>query len=269
MGVTVADSHGQLVSDLTADDFEIEEDGVPQPISYFGVGSPTDGALDLHVGILLDVSRSMADDLDFMRTASIRFLRRLPEAVDITVVDFDAEVRIARFGPSDFPRVVERIRQQKLGGDTALYDAVGLYLDGAFTQPGRKIVLVYTDGGDTRSALRRAELLDVLKAADVTLYGIGVFEPRSDVWDRLALEEFAAVTGGKAFFPSGNRDLDRVYDEVLAEVRAQYTLGYVSTNDRLDGTWRDVTIRVVRGDSREYRVRTRPGYYALLREASP
>ena len=77
----------------------------------------------------------------------------LPEAADITLVDFDTLVRITRYPQADFPRLVERIRMRKPDGYTALYDAIGTYLDGADQQPGRKIMVMYTDGGDTRSSL--------------------------------------------------------------------------------------------------------------------
>ena len=98
------------------DDFEIYEDGRKQAIRYFATGAAVESAPKLHIGLLLDVSSSMADDIAFTRTAAIRFLNTLLDAVDITLVDFDSEVRVARFGQSDFPRLVERIRRQKLAG---------------------------------------------------------------------------------------------------------------------------------------------------------
>jgi Ca-activated chloride channel family protein len=218
----------------------------------------------------------MAEDVGFMRTASITLLRRLVEAVDFTLVEFDSEVRVTRFAPDDFPRLVERIRNQKVGGSTALYDAMGVYLDGADGQDGRTIMLVYTDGGDTRSALGLSELLDLLEASDVTVYVVSVLgrQPNSARHElRALLHRMAETTGGQAFFPQSTRDLDKVYDQVLAEIRSRYTLGYVSTNGRTDGAWRDVEVRVARREGgrgmRGLRVRTRRGYFAPLRGAEP
>src|SRR6185295_15230419 len=122
---------------------------------------------ELHLGLLLDVSESMQEDIGFTRTAAIKFLNTLTDALDITVVDFDSQVRVGRYGQSEFARLVERIRQQKTDGNTALYDAIGVYIDGAAGQRGRKVMLLYTDGGDTRSSLRFSELIDILKASDV------------------------------------------------------------------------------------------------------
>jgi VWFA-related protein len=267
LGVTVTDKKGSLVADLTAEDFEITEDGKRQTLGYFAAGDRV--GPELHLGLLLDVSESMGEDISFTKTAAIKFLNTLTDAVDITVVDFDSQVRVGRYGQAEFARLVERIRQQKTDGNTALYDAIGVYVDGAASQAGRKIMLLYTDGGDTRSALRFGELLDLLKASDATVYVIGELEHQtqsSKSAQRPILQQIAEATGGQAFFPLSVKNLDAVYDKVMAEIRAQYTLGYLSTNEALDGGWRKVEIRVGRKDGREYRVRSRKGYYALYKK---
>src|SRR6185503_21355658 len=99
--------------------------------------------------------------------------------------------------------LIERIRQQKTDGNTALYDAIGVYLDGAAGQSGRKVMLLYTDGGDTRSALRFGELLDLLKASDATVYVVGQLEHQLQSGrgpQRQILRQIAEATGGQAFF---------------------------------------------------------------------
>jgi Ca-activated chloride channel homolog len=268
-GVTVTDKKGSLVGDLIAEDFEVTEDGKRQTLSYFAAGDTGPPGPELHLGLLLDVSDSMGEDIGFTRTAAIKFLNTLTDAVDITVVDFDTQVRVGRYAQSEFARLVERIRQQKTDGNTALYDAIGVYLDGAAGQSGRKIMLLYTDGGDTRSALRFSELLDLLKASDATVYVIGQLEHQTQSnrsAQRLILQQIAEATGGQAFFPLSVKNLDMLYEKVIAEIRAQYTLGYLSTNSALDGSWRKVEVRIVRKESRDYRVRSRKGYYALYKK---
>jgi Ca-activated chloride channel homolog len=269
LGVTVTSKSGALVTDLTADDFEISEDGRPQTIRHFATGDASHDAAGapMHLGLMLDVSESMGEDMRFTKTAAIKFLNTLLDAVDVTVVDFDTEVRVARYGQAEFARLIERIRQQKATGWTALYDAVGVYLDGAAGQDGRKIMLLYTDGGDTRSVLSRGELIDLLKASDVTVYAIGELEhqPSSGAAEaRSILSQIAETTGGRAFFPLFAKELDKIYDQVVAEVRAQYTLGYLASNEKTDGTWRKVEVKVRRKD---VRVRARKGYFAPLKPA--
>jgi Ca-activated chloride channel homolog len=268
VGVTVTDKRGTLVGDLIADDFEIVEDGRKQSIRFFAPGSASDAAPPLHLGLLIDVSESMGEDLTFTKTAAIKFLNTLTDAADISVVDFDTEVRAARFSQNEFARLVERIRQKKASGSTALYDAVGLYLDGASDQDGRKIMLLYTDGGDNRSSISRSEVIDLLKASDATVYAIGMLEHQlasERNAQRMVLQQIADVTGGRAFFPSSVKELDKIYDQVVGEIRAQYTLGYVSTNEKADGTWRKVEVRIAKKDARDLRIRGRKGYFAALK----
>ncbi|MGE0043192.1 MAG: VWA domain-containing protein [Vicinamibacterales bacterium] len=263
-GVTVVDKHGELVTDLTADDFAIVEDGVEQQLQYFAVGDEADSRARKRLGLMLDTSGSMEQDLKLARSAAIKFLNMLPEAEDITLVDFDTEVRVTRYPQRDFARVVERIRMRKPDGWTALYDALGVYLDGAQMQEGRKILVMYTDGGDTRSTMGFGDLLTLLKASQVTVYAVGLNENtgsyRTEL--RMRLQQIVEVTGGEAFFPSRLKDLDESYAKVLAEIKGRYHLGYASTNGAEDGAWREVDIKVKR---RGLKVRTRHGYFAPYR----
>src|SRR5689334_10689694 len=172
---TITDKKGNLVTDLTKDDFEIFEDGKKQAIEYFAMGDG-EAAPPMHLGLMVDASGSMQTDMKLAQGAAIKFLNLLPAAEDITLVDFDTQVRITRYPQRDFARLIERIRQRKADGFTALYDALGTYLDGADKQDGRKVMVMYTDGGDTRSALSFSETMTLLKASNVTVYAIGLVE---------------------------------------------------------------------------------------------
>jgi Ca-activated chloride channel family protein len=263
-GVTVVDRQGQLITGLKAEDFEIVENGKKQSVRFFAVGEP-EVAPPLHLGLLFDTSGSMSDDLRDARTAAIKFVNTLSQAADVTLVDFDTEVRVARFGPDAYERLVERIRMRKPDGWTALYDALGVYLNGAQEQDGQKILVLYTDGGDTRSSLTFQDALDLLKASDVTVYAVGYLEHQSSstrAQQRLELDRFAAMTGGKAYFPMMGKDLEASFEKIRQEIAARYSLGYVSTDARTDGAWRNVQIKLVRPDLKGVRLRTRSGYYA-------
>jgi Ca-activated chloride channel family protein len=214
--------------------------------------------------VLFDASGSMERDGSFAKTAAIKFLNALQYAADMTVVDFDTEVRVARYAQSDFPRLVERLRNQPATGYTALYDAIGVYLDGAFRQRGRKVMLLYTDGADTNSRMPFDETLDLLKASDVTVYAIGFqknLPADSRMLQRLRLEQLVAVTGGRCFFPDSPDSLDRIYEQILSELESRYTVGYVSTNGRAEGRWREVEIHVKDASGRDRELRTRGGYF--------
>nr|UXE45407.1 hypothetical protein Hi04_10k_c4773_00022 [uncultured bacterium] len=263
IGVTVAAENRRLITDLRASDFAVYEDGRPQQISAFVSGS--DAGPPLHVGVVLDVSGSMESTLAFTQGAVIKFLQSLPDAVDVTFIDFASEVRGARYAQTDLPALVEDIRHLRADGGTALYDAISVYLDGASEQEGRKVMVLYTDGADTDSSLSLKKLMKQLKASDATVYAIGAFGDRlssAQMPQRAELAKISEATGGTAFFPNSVQDLDRIYEQVLREVRAQYTIGYVSTNERTDGAWRKVDIRITRVDGKGLHVRARKGYYA-------
>jgi Ca-activated chloride channel homolog len=269
VSVTVADKKHRLITDLTARDFAVYEDGKPQTISAFAVGERS--GPQLHVGVLLDVSDSQELDLPFTQSAAIRFLTSLGDAaVDATFVDFASDVRSGRYPQGDFPRLFQRIRGLKTRGETALYDAIGVYLDAAREQDGRKVMVLYTDGADTHSSLRLGELMGSLKASDATVYTIGALEHQPDsvrTQQRAILGEIAEATGGLAFFPSKVGDLDRIYEQVVGEVHAQYAIGYLSTNDKTDGSWRKVEVKITRPHAGSLKVRARKGYYAALKPA--
>jgi Ca-activated chloride channel family protein len=125
VNVTVTDRKGEFVTTLNQDDFEVLEDGKKQAISFFLPGGERrlDDAAppsELHLGVLLDISGSMEADIRQAKSAAVKFLTTLGHADDITLVDFDTEVRIARFGSSDFPRLVERIRNRRPRSESAV-----------------------------------------------------------------------------------------------------------------------------------------------------
>jgi Ca-activated chloride channel family protein len=267
--VTAVDRKGELVTNLTRNDFEIREDGDPQAIEYFARGDDIEERPELHLGLLFDTSGSMGEDVKMSRTAAVKFLNALPDAEDMTLVDFDTEVRVTRYGQADFPRMVERIRKRQPDGWTAFYDAIGVYLDGANGQTGRKVLVLYTDGGDTRSTMNYSEMMNLVKASDVIVYAIGFLEhqlssQRHD--QRMRLHQISDTTGGQAFFPSRAEELDDMYQKIVDELRGHYSLGYSSTNKKQDGTWRKVEVRLTRPDLKGLKLRTRKGYFAPYRE---
>ena len=260
-GITVVDKRGALVTDLGESDFEVLEDGKPQTIKFFARGDADGATPDLHIGLLFDTSGSMDEDISLARTAAVKLVKALPE-----LVDFDTQVRVARYSQDDYPRMVERIRGRKPDGETALYDALGTYLDGAGSQDGRKVVVVYTDGGENRSSLNYSEIMTLLKASDVTMYTVGFLSHLGSYYQleaRSRLQRLTEPTGGLAFAPGSLKDIEQAYDKVLADIVAQYTIGYLSTNAGTDGKWRKVEIRARRPG---LKTRTRQGYFAPYRK---
>jgi Ca-activated chloride channel family protein len=266
--VTVTGRGDTLVTDLRRDQFEVLEDGKPQTLTYFATGASPD--VPLHLGLLLDTSGSMQKDLAGAATAAIRFVNTLEEARDVTFVDFADEVRVSRFSPGSYSHLFERIRGNKADGYTALYDAVAMYLASAEEQDGQKVLLLYTDGADSRSETTFGELVEMLRLSQVMVYVIGYLENQSSTErsiQQMRMNDVARQTGGHAFYPAGGRngnkdEIDRIYARILEELKSRYTLGYVSTNPRADGTYRKVQVKVNAPGVQGLKVRTRPGYFA-------
>jgi Ca-activated chloride channel family protein len=263
--VAVVDRTNAPVADLTAQDFELREDGVLQNVTYFDAGGDQQ-AVPLHIGLMFDTSESMEKDLSFSRSAAIKFLNTFPKAQDFTFVDFATEVRAATFSQDEFPRLVARIRNRPAKGMTALYDALGVYLGAAFDQHGRKVLVIYTDGGDSSSSRTWAEAARLLKASDVTVFPIGFLANQGQGSARLVqqsrLNEMASLTGGIALFPNNMKELDGMYSRISDEIHSHYMLGYVSSNTAKDGNWRKVEVKVKRPSANRLVVRTRQGYFA-------
>lgn len=274
--VVVTDKQGAPITGLKPEDFEVVEEGKPQSISYFMEGNPDDGSklaevMPLRLGLALDTSGSMDRDIADVRTGVIKFLLANDASVDFTLVDFDTEVRVTRYGPDETERLIERIRRRRPDGWTALYDAIGVYLHSVGAVDGQKVLLIYTDGGDTRSELTLSDLLDLLKSADVTVYAIGYLENQpgsARSMQQSNLQRMSAVTGGQAYFPSSIKELEKIYEKIQRELAARYSLGYVSNDTRKDGEWRKVEIRLKRPDLKGVKLRTRGGYFAPYRPGS-
>lgn len=259
--VIVTDKRGAVVTGLTADDFEVVEQGTPQTLTVFAAGDREPSA-DLHLGVLVDVSGSMGD-LEDVRRITIQVLNQLPEATDYTLLIVGDEARVAHFTRADFGELLDRVRRinQKEPESTALWDGFRTYLRRVTEQPGRHVLVAFTDGRDTSSTATFVHVLRDLRAAAVTVFGVGFGHGKGSPHG-LQLSQVADHTGGITMFPNGPNQMDDVHRRIVTEVRSQYSLGYVSTDQRRDGRWREVKIRLVGPQHKDLRVRARDGYYA-------
>ena len=259
--VVVLDRAGEPVPSLQSADFEVFENGTRQVVTSFAEGRG-DGRLPLHLGLMLDKSRSMDLDIKAASNAAVKFISLFTEARDVTLVDFDTGVRLGQFVPENYPYLFERIRELKLGWGTALYDAMSRYLETVRARDGQHILVIYSDGGDSRSGSTFTELVNRLRDGNVIVYAIGYVENQTQtarVHQQSVLNRMAHETGGEAFFPASASELDRIYGRILAEISSRYTLGYVPSDRRTDGRFRKVDVRLAR-DVKGARVRTRSGY---------
>ena len=235
---SVRDERGRPVNDLKTADFTVLEDGVAQALDL--------GATDIEPAsytLLVDSSQSMSRRMEFVRDAARQLPARLRENDEVTVVPF-AERLGAVTGPTrDRDTIVGAIDAIRSGGGTAILDSLAEAARQVSRVDKRQILVVITDGYDENSDISFDDALALVKASRTTVYVIaiggvaGVSLTGEDLLKRLAHE-----TGGRAFFPSREFQLSDVHGLIAADVQQRYVLTYTSTNQRLDGSWRTITV---------------------------
>jgi Ca-activated chloride channel family protein len=279
--VAVTDDEGNFVTDLNVEDFTIFEDGVRQEIRLFAAGLkeswvdlPPEMKDELSgrqvVGLILDASGSMEADMRLVRDAALKFLMELPKTENLFVMDFDENIRLSRYSTDDQRQLNERLADVKAEGWTALYDAVATFLERLYPLNGKKTLVVFSDGVDSRSTLSASEVLDIVKLSDVTIHTIhfGASQSRGGrtFEEGRFLRALSGETGGSYAFGDSLEQLDHLYDKLLEELFSQYTLGYVSTNTKEDGKYRKIRVEISRKD---VKVRARKGYIVPEPEEPP
>ena len=267
--LTVRDATGRLVPDLGPDDFVIYEDGRPQKAQVFGSPAQFGGEVPLDddnyaisLGLLLDTSESMLKELKLSKEAATRFLESIPRARDLLTIFFDQDIRISRYNSENQQGLYQRIMDTRGSGNTALYDAIAVYLSRVADTPGRRILVVLTDGEDTTSATTLTDLIKLVKASSVTIYPVaftGTYSMGSNraMSARSVLTQLAELSGGAVYAPGASRDLAAVYASILSELKAQYVVGYISDNAKADGRFRRLKVEL---RNKVLRVRHRQGY---------
>lgn len=275
---TVLDKSGRTVTDLKKDDFLVYEDGSVQAASFFqAVDAP------VSLGILFDTSGSMMDKMDEVQDAVIHLIDKTNPQDDIFVLQFSTEAFVVQDFTDDRTVLRQAIRGLQARGSTSLYEAIVKGL--GHLQQGRykkKALVVVTDGNDTSSQISLQEAVEFARGFEILIYclGIGHGERGSfghiegvykDTVDPDALLAFSDVTGGRTFLLEGSLhrggtdQIDQACQQVVMELRRQYTLGYYPTNRRMDGSFRRIRVEV---KSKNFQVRTREGYFATQAPAN-
>jgi Ca-activated chloride channel homolog len=263
--VTVIDRSGRAVTGLAPQDIEIYEDKVKQTIEHYGAEDAP-----ISVGVVLDVSDSMQNKIEQARDALKAFIETCHAEDDFFLLGFNHRANLlAEF--CDGEGLQRRLNMIAAQGETALYDAVNLGVEKVRQGRHRKrALLVISDGQDNASRYTLDQLRQRLKESDVQLYCVGVGRPvlsekaeqRQEMRGQMILDEIARLTGGRAFFVNSASELEETTTRVALELRRQYSLGYTPTNQRRDGKWRKIRVRVSRPTwMPELVVRTRDGYY--------
>jgi Ca-activated chloride channel family protein len=258
--VSIADRNNRFVPGLRAEDFRVLEDRQPQKIQYFSELSAR-GDVALALALLIDTSSSVRGKLQYEKQAAADFIRAVlrKENDSALLMQFDSEVNLVQDFTRDPEQIVNALKKLEAAASTSLYDAIFLAVDEKLQRrPGRKVIVVISDGEDTSSRISKEAAIRAAQENDVLIYGVGV---RGDLGANFdVLERFARETGGRFFSPRARvADMQQAFLAINNELRSQYSLAYTSTNTRRDGAFRSLQVESrVRG----VRVRTRKGYYA-------
>ena len=248
---TVTDKQGEFVRGLTQESFRIAEDEVPQAITSFASEN-----IPLEIVVAIDVSYSMTPAMPVVKQAVKKFLEALRPADKVTVIGFNDSVFTVARPTVDLAARLKAVDRMTAWGSTALYDVIVHSVEQLGKKPGRRALVVFTDGEDVASRVPLETAERRLEASDAVVYAIGQGRANDAKSLRTILERLATKSGGRAFF----KDLDAlggVFDAIVEELSNQYLLGYVSTNLARDGKWRKITLQA---PGRDLRIRARQGY---------
>jgi VWFA-related protein len=279
--ITVVDRKGQFVPGLTQRDFLILEDKVAQQIETFS--DDLGQSLPVYVAVLMDTSPSTAGKLKFEQESAMNFIQTVVRARkdQVLFATFDHEINLRQ----DFTNKLDLLDKavfsvKKTGNQTALFDAIWQFCDEKLrTVAGRRVLVVITDGEDTYSRANIRDAIDIAQRTETTIFAIstkagflstvpgveaGVVKDKKD----RELTTLAEETGGVAFFTGDMLSLERSFTKISKELRAQYLVTYKPINDRYDGNFRKIEVKLAEG-RKDLKVRTKNGYTAIADSVRP
>lgn len=288
---TAADKNKRFISNLKAEDIRVLEDGQPQEIFTF----QTNIDLPLSLAILIDTSASEERTLPDEKIAARAFLENIMRANkdEAAIVSFTGETTLEQ----GFTGNVERLRRaidrvefvppsgyigggvvvngtppisgtnQSLAGSTAIWDAVWATAEeliSASAEHTRRAIILLTDGDDTSSRMKIHDAIERAQKADALIYAIGIGDRYTFNVNEGALRKIAEATGGRAYFPRHERDLNDAFAQIQRDLREQYLVAYSPSNKARDGSYRRIEIQLVNPTLRQQNLKLnyRSGYFA-------
>lgn len=260
VNVTITDDKDRYVGGLKREDFSLFEDKSRQKVVNFSYDENP-----FTVVILLDVSLSMQNKLSLARGACANFVNGLRDGDTFAIYSFGGMKVKTLQDFTEVRDVPDSVWGMKADGETPLYDAIAKAADALAKRPERRrAILIVSDGADTTSKATLDQALRKSLAAQASVYAVDMTD--AAVYGHQArdngadvMKEVAAKTGGKFFRTAGGSKLRDAFASTIEELRHQYTLTYESSNERYDGRWRTIEVKLAKP---QFNVRARQGYYA-------
>jgi Ca-activated chloride channel homolog len=267
--VTVSDQKQGCVTDLTAADFTVFENGRPQTLSFFDRAT-----VPMALSILVDSSASMEMELATAQAAAASLVTALRPGDVASIIDFDSRVSETQEFTNDKEALPAGLANLQAGGSTSLYNAVYVaiqelkrYTAKTPDVARRSVIVVLSEGDDTSSLLTFDDILDFVRQSGIVTYTIRLqstpFDSsrRAEPLGPYVLQRLASTSGGRNFVVSQTAQLAAIYAQIGRELACQYVLAYVPTDQSRD-EWRSISVRVARNGAV---ARAREGYLARRR----
>jgi Ca-activated chloride channel homolog len=261
--LTAKDKRGRVVQTLTRTDFSILDDHKP-PQAILSFHHEVD--LPLHLGLLVDVSRSVDSRFELEEDAASDFLRGTirPGGDRAFIVGFNSQSQLVEGFTGNLQRLQIAIHRLQNGGGTALYDAVyracsEQLLNDDSEPPARKTIVIVSDGEDNQSEGSLGNAIAMAQRAEVTIYAISTNDSGVVTRGDRVLAQLAGATGGRAFFFSRIEDMLYSFYSIEEELRSQYVISYKPADFVADGRFRSIEISSLK---KGLDVQTRKGYFA-------
>jgi len=266
----VMDKSGHMITNLTADQFTVYENGVQQAIKSVKFED-----VPVSMGLIIDNSGSMRDKRAKVEAASLALVKDSNPDDEVFVVNFNDEAFLdlphGKDFTSDIKEMEEALTRIDSRGGTAMRDAIRMSIDHLKEKghKSKKVLVVVTDGNDNSSVITLENLVKAAQQSETLIYGVGLLgdeERREAARAERALKSLGTATGGAVFFPKELAEVDKIAHQVAHDIRNQYTIQYSPSNPSMDGTYRQIKI-VVKAPGNPT-VRTRSGYYATTDRGS-
>ena len=295
---TAADKNKRFITTLKAEDIRVLEDGQPQEVFTFQQNIDT----PLSIAILIDTSISEQFTLPQEKAAAQAFLESVmrPQKDEAAIVSFTGDTTLEQgfTGSIDrLRRAIDRVEfvppsgyigggvvvngtppisgtNQSLAGSTAVWDAIWATAEeliGTSAEHTRRALILLTDGDDTSSRMKMHEAIEKAQKADALIYAIGIGDRYQFNVNEGALRKIAGETGGRAYFPKHERDLNDAFTQIQKDLREQYLVAYSPTNKARDGSYRKIEIQVTNPELKQQNLKLnyRAGYFAKTTGPEP
>ncbi len=282
----VTDSKNHYINGLKPTDFRIYEDGILQKISTFAEGAKAplavgedgstrpmldakkdalpgmdrpDAFVGTNVFVLFDTSNFMYRGFVYAEDAIADFVRGLDRADSVAVYTFSRNLSRAASLTREHSEAIAGLRKSVAGDDTALYNALLLALRDAAKVPGRKVVIVFSNGPDNASMVAPDDVRAVAEDEGIPIYVISTSEVNKDPISSGVFRRIAQRTGGKAYWAKTWQKQVEAFEDIREDLGNSYTVTYYPQANPNDG-FRKITVEVVSDPGKKWRIRSRPGY---------